>query len=154
MSYADGRAILDADSHLMELPGFLEPFMEPDMVEKLAGRTMSMLKPVLDRRHQASEARAIDAAARAEAEERLWQDKGWNAMGSFDPEERSHVLDLFGFDGQLAFATFATASSSARTKTSSTQAAPRTTTQSSTSARTTSGCFPSRTCRSSTPTAP
>ena len=35
MSYADGRAILDADSHLMELPGFLEPFMEPDMVEKL-----------------------------------------------------------------------------------------------------------------------
>jgi predicted TIM-barrel fold metal-dependent hydrolase len=109
MSYADGRAILDADSHLMELPGFLEPFMEPDMVEKLRGRTMGMLKPVLDRATQASEARAADAAARAEAEERLWQDKGWNAMGSFDPEERSHVLDLFGFDGQLVFATFATA---------------------------------------------
>ena len=29
MPYADGRAILDADSHLMELPGFLEPYMEP-----------------------------------------------------------------------------------------------------------------------------
>ena len=109
MSYADGRAILDADSHLMELPGFLEPFMQPDMVEKLRGRTMSMLKPVLDRATQASEARAVDAAARTEAEQRLWQDKGWNAMGSFDPAERSHVLDLFGFDGQLVFATFATA---------------------------------------------
>jgi predicted TIM-barrel fold metal-dependent hydrolase len=108
MSYADGRAILDADSHLMELPGFLEPFMEPEMVEKLRGRTMSMLKSVLDRATQASEARAVDAAARAEAEQRLWQDKGWNAMGSFDPEERSRVLDLFGFDGQLVFATFAT----------------------------------------------
>ena len=109
MSYADGRAILDADSHLMELPGFLEPFMQPDMVERLRGRTMSMLKPVLDRATQASEARAVDAAARTEAEQRLWQDKGWNAMGSFDPAERSHVLDLFGFDGQLVFATFATA---------------------------------------------
>jgi uncharacterized protein len=109
MSYADGRAILDADSHLMELPGFLEPFMEPEMIERLRGRSMSLLRPILDRATQASQARAADDAVRAEAERRLWQDKGWNAMGSFDPAERSHVLDLFGFDGQLVFATFATA---------------------------------------------
>jgi len=30
-------------------------------------------------------------------------------MGAFDPTERSRVLDLFGFEGQLVFATFATA---------------------------------------------
>ena len=30
-------------------------------------------------------------------------------MGAFDPAERSQVVDLFGFDGQLVFATFATA---------------------------------------------
>jgi predicted TIM-barrel fold metal-dependent hydrolase len=30
-------------------------------------------------------------------------------MGAFDPAERGRVLDLFGFDGQLVFATFATA---------------------------------------------
>jgi predicted TIM-barrel fold metal-dependent hydrolase len=36
-------------------------------------------------------------------------DKGWMAMGGFDPAERSRVLDLLGFDGQLVFATFATA---------------------------------------------
>ncbi len=29
-------------------------------------------------------------------------------MGAFDPVERSHVLDLLGFEGQLVFATFAT----------------------------------------------
>ena len=36
------------------------------------------------------------------------QDKGWFAMGGFDPTERSRVLDLLGFEGQLVFATFAT----------------------------------------------
>ena len=36
------------------------------------------------------------------------QDKGWMAMGGFDPLERSRVLDLLGFHGQLVFATFAT----------------------------------------------
>jgi predicted TIM-barrel fold metal-dependent hydrolase len=43
------------------------------------------------------------------AEERLLDDKGWMAMGGFDPSERSRALDLLGFDGQLVFATFATA---------------------------------------------
>ena len=36
-------------------------------------------------------------------------DKGWHAMGAFDPVERSRVLDLLGVEGQLVFATFATA---------------------------------------------
>ena len=30
------------------------------------------------------------------------------AMGGWDPAERSRVLDLLGFDGQLVFGTFAT----------------------------------------------
>ena len=109
MSYADGRPILDADSHLMELPGFLDRFIEADMVDRLKGREMKALAPVLDRATADSEARKADPAVRAEAEARLLQDKGWLAMGAFDPAERHHVLDLFGFSGQLVFATFATA---------------------------------------------
>ncbi|MFP5320452.1 MAG: amidohydrolase family protein [Acidimicrobiia bacterium] len=109
MSYAGGRPILDADSHLMELPGFLDAFIEQDMLERLKGRSMSMLAPVLDKAAQDAEVRRSDAGARAQAEERLLLDKGWSAMGAFDPAERSHVVDLFGFDGQLVFATFATA---------------------------------------------
>ena len=109
MSYADGRPILDADSHLMELPGFLDRFIEADMVDRLKGREMKALAPVLDRATADAEARKADPVVRAEAEARLLQDKGWLAMGAFDPAERHHVLDLFGFSGQLVFATFATA---------------------------------------------
>ena len=109
MSYADGRQILDADSHLMELPGFLDPFIEADMRDRLRNREMKALVPMLDKATANAAARRTDPAARAEAEERLLQDKGWHAMGAFDPAERSEVLDLFGFDGQLVFATFATA---------------------------------------------
>jgi predicted TIM-barrel fold metal-dependent hydrolase len=109
MSYADGRPILDADSHLMELPGFLDQFIEADMLDRLKGRSMKALAPVLERATADAETRRADPAARSRAEERLLQDKGWQAMGAFDPAERSHVLDLFGFGGQLVFATFATA---------------------------------------------
>lgn len=109
MTYAGGRAILDADSHLMELPGFLDPYIERDMLDRLKGRSMARLAPVLDKATGDAESRRVDAAARAEAEERLLLDKGWSAMGAFDPAERSHVVDLFGFQGQLVFATFASA---------------------------------------------
>jgi uncharacterized protein len=109
MAYADGRPILDADSHLMELPGFLDPFIEADMRDRLKGRSMARLAPVLDDATARAAARQADPAAQATAEERLLQDKGWHALGAFDPAERSRVLDLFGFEGQLVFATFATA---------------------------------------------
>jgi uncharacterized protein len=109
MSYAAGRPILDADSHLMELPGFLDPFIETGMRERLKSRALTGLAPVFERATSRADTRRTDATARAEAEARLLLDKGWNAMGAFDPAERSHVLDLFGFQGQLVFATFATA---------------------------------------------
>ena len=109
MTYSGGRRILDADSHLMELPGFLDEHMRPELRERLRGRAMERLRPVLDKAVARAEQRAADAAAAAQARERLFIDKGWSAMGAFDPKERSHVLDLLGFEAQLVFATFATA---------------------------------------------
>lgn len=109
MTYAGARPTLDADSHLMELPGFLDPFIEDPMRDRLRGRSMSRLAPVLEAATAAADRRRQDAGARAEAEARLLRDKGWSAMGAFDPAERSHVVDLLGVDGQLVFATFATA---------------------------------------------
>ena len=35
MSYADGRVMLDADSHLMELPDFLSAHADPGMGERI-----------------------------------------------------------------------------------------------------------------------
>ena len=35
LPYAHGRRFLDADSHIMELPGFLEPFADPSIRDRL-----------------------------------------------------------------------------------------------------------------------
>lgn len=107
MGYADDRRILDADSHLMELPGFLDGYIEPALLDQLRGRDMAGFGLVLKDAVHRAQARWTDATKAAEAEERLLVDKGWMAMGAFDREERSRVLDLLGFEGQLVFSTFA-----------------------------------------------
>lgn len=107
MGYAGDRRILDADSHLMELPGFLDDYIEPALLDRLRGRDMARFAPVLKDAARRAQQRWTDATKAAEAEERLLVDKGWMAMGAFDREERSRVLDLLGFEGQLVFPTFA-----------------------------------------------
>ena len=107
MTYAGQRTILDADSHVMELADFLDDFIDPSQRDQLRRDAMEALKPVLDGAMARAEARRSDPASSAEADERLLIDKGWQAMGAFDPAERSRVLDLLGFQGQLVFATFA-----------------------------------------------
>src|SRR5438105_2528440 len=114
MTYAGQRTILDADSHVMELADFLDDFIDPSQRDQLRRDGMEALKPVLDGAMARAEARRSDPASSAEAEERLWIDKGLQAMGAFDPAERSRVLDLLGFQAQLVFATFATAMFSGR----------------------------------------
>ena len=108
MTYAGERTILDADSHVMELADFLDDFIEPSQRERLRRGGMEALKPVLDDAVDKARSRRDDPAKSAIAEERLMTDKGWSAMGGFDPVERSRVLDLLGFQAQLVFATFAT----------------------------------------------
>ncbi|HEX2849148.1 MAG TPA: amidohydrolase family protein [Acidimicrobiales bacterium] len=107
-TYAGGRRILDADSHVMELADFLDDHIDPAFRDRLRRRGMEALQPVLDGAVRRAEERRADEEKAAEAEARLLHDKGWTAMGAFDPAERSRVLDLFGFEGQLVFATFAT----------------------------------------------
>src|SRR5262245_54142539 len=109
MTYAGGRTILDADSHVMELADFLDDFIDPAEAPRLRRRGMEALTRVLDDASAKAAARQTDPALAAEAEGNLLTNKGWSAMGGFDPAERSRVLDLLGFDAQLVFATFATA---------------------------------------------
>ncbi|MGH9110159.1 MAG: amidohydrolase family protein [Acidimicrobiales bacterium] len=109
MVYAAGRVVLDADSHVMELADFLDEFLEPEQAARLRRTQMAALEGVLADAVRLAETRRQDPAAAAEAESRLLTDKGWQAMGGFDPVERSRVLDLLGFEGQLVFATFASA---------------------------------------------
>src|SRR5205807_7452408 len=108
MTYAGQRTILDADSHVMELADFLDDFIDPVQRDRLRRRGMEALAPVLEDALANAQARRSDAEKAARAEDRLLADKGWHAMGGFDPDERSRALDLLGFQSQLVFATFAT----------------------------------------------
>jgi len=107
MTYAGDRQILDADSHVMELADFLDGHIDPAQRDRLRRGAMDAFAPLLERAMAGAAERRADTAAAAAAEERLLKDKGWLALGAFDPVERSRVLDLLGFDGQLVFATFA-----------------------------------------------
>jgi uncharacterized protein len=109
MTYAGHRTILDADSHVMELGDFLDGFIDPGQRDRLKRAGMEALEPVFGRALARAGARRSEPAEATRAEERLLRDKGWDAMGAFDPEERSRALDLLGFRSQLVFATFATA---------------------------------------------
>src|SRR4051812_43771249 len=109
MVNVEGRVVFDADSHVMELGDFLDPFMAEEHKELLHRKGLEALQPVLDAALARAQERGADAEAAAKAEERLWIDKGWNAIGAFDTSERSRVLDLMGIQGQLVFATFASA---------------------------------------------
>ena len=93
----------------MELADFLDDFVDPEFKDRLREVTSNQLAAVLTDAVAKSETRHSDAEVAKLAEERLMHDKGWHAMGAFDPVERSRVLDLLGVDGQLVFATFATA---------------------------------------------
>jgi predicted TIM-barrel fold metal-dependent hydrolase len=107
MTYVGDRLVYDADSHVMELADFLDPYVDEEVRPLLHTKGVELLKPRLDKAHARFVARREDAAQAAEAEGRLLQDKGWDAMGAFDTEERSRVLDLMGISGQLVFGTFA-----------------------------------------------
>ncbi len=105
--YAGTRPILDADSHVMELPGWLEAHADPDVRDRIRPLALGGAGKLADRAIADAEARAGDAAAARALEEEILTAKGWHALGAFDPAERSRSLDLLGFEAQLVFPTFA-----------------------------------------------
>jgi predicted TIM-barrel fold metal-dependent hydrolase len=104
MTYADGRVIHDADSHLMEWPDWLAEHADPDVRDRVGPVEMHGM-----------EEEALQALAAAEAsrfqplvirEDDLMLRKNWAALGAFDSAERSAALDLLGFSSQLVFSTY------------------------------------------------
>lgn len=106
-TYVRDRRVLDADSHVMELDDFLEPYVDDSMRDRLRDVDRLGLRPALDDGLRRFEARRDDPDQMQLAEDRLMEDKGWRALGAFDVGERRRVLDLLGVRGQLVFATFA-----------------------------------------------
>jgi predicted TIM-barrel fold metal-dependent hydrolase len=107
MPYAEGRVYYDADSHLMELPDWLEQFADATTRERLRPLYLGSGGRLADEAVQAAASRRSNAAEASALEGNLMKAKGWSALGAFDPVERSRALDLLGFERQLVFSTFA-----------------------------------------------
>jgi predicted TIM-barrel fold metal-dependent hydrolase len=108
MTYAEDRLVYDADSHVMELPGWLEQFADSDTLEQLRPLALGGAGRLAEAAvREASERRDAGTATLDDDPLTLLRSKGWSAVGAFDPLERSHVLDRLGFAAQLVFPTFA-----------------------------------------------
>ena len=101
MTYAAGRRIVDADSHVMEWPGFLVEHADPQFRDDLP--------PIGGGRTGLTLTNGGRSAGEREALVELGDDlvrKGpkWHAaLGAVDPAERSTALDLLGFEHQVVY---------------------------------------------------
>jgi len=106
MSYAAGRLIHDADSHLMEMTDVLDPYFERRLLERYHALPVYKSKQSHARWMNEERARHEDAAYRAAAGEAILLKKNYEALGAFRREDRPAALDRLGFASQLVFTTF------------------------------------------------
>jgi predicted TIM-barrel fold metal-dependent hydrolase len=101
VTYAGARRIVDADSHLMEWPGFLTEHADPafrDAMPELGGGR-SRLR-LIDGSRAAGEREGLIALG----DDLVRKGPKWHAaLGAVDPGERSTALDLLGFDHQVVY---------------------------------------------------
>ena len=115
MAYAPAnRSFYDADSHIMELPDFLQKYADPGLRAEMPAVSYSA-SIVTD-----EEVAVIMARGGRHSDEHLAELKGMGdeliarskeiqALGAFDPGERSTAMDMLGFKRQLVFATHSVA---------------------------------------------
>jgi len=115
MAYAPtSRPFYDADSHIMELPDFLQRYADPALRGEIPAVSYSA-SIVTD-----EEVAEIMARGGRHSEEHLAELLGHGdhliervkeiqALGAFDGKERSKALDMLGFKKQLVFATHSVA---------------------------------------------
>jgi predicted TIM-barrel fold metal-dependent hydrolase len=104
-TYSQGRVVHDADSHVMETREWLEAFLAAEQAELgrgLLGKERGRLDALIDEARKRKHDAELDAQAAANP---IAGTKGWGAYGAFDSDERSKVLDQFGFSRQLVFPT-------------------------------------------------
>lgn len=106
MPYATGRAIHDADAHVMETPDWLLPFADPAIRARVPLLYLATTKPGEDTLIDKFARLHTDPAYRARDAEEIMLRKNWAATGSFLKHDRPHALDLLGFKSQLLFNTF------------------------------------------------
>lgn len=105
MAYVEGQTIHDADSHVMELPGQINAYVEPGLRALFAEKTAKKNDPA----EWVPKAQALqdDPEFRAGDEANLLLRKNYQALGAFRNQDRPRTLDLLGFTSQLVFTTAA-----------------------------------------------
>jgi predicted TIM-barrel fold metal-dependent hydrolase len=106
MSYAAGRLIHDADSHLMEMPDCLDSYLERHLRDRYHALPAFSAKLKRAAWLEQERAKHEDAAFRAGANDAVLLRKNYEALGAFLPEDRPAALHLLGFASQLVFTTF------------------------------------------------
>jgi len=106
MPYVEGRVVHDADSHIMEIPGWFEPWLDPDVRARAEAvpprpfRVGDLTAEDIEQRHD-------DPDWRAKLEQNVMGVKGWLAAGAYRKQDRPWALDMMGFSSQLVFTTAA-----------------------------------------------
>jgi len=103
MAYVEGQTIHDADSHIMELPGALNSFIDPKYRAAFIEKTGAETK--LFEYYANAAAQHDDPQFRAGAEANILLRKNHAALGSFRSQDRVAALDHLGFASQLVFTT-------------------------------------------------
>ena len=86
MPYVSGQTVHDADAHIMELPGTIESHADPKYRDAIAAFLAPKIKAAA-----IEEARALQQTAefRDGFEANLLLRKNYQAMGAYDPADRS-----------------------------------------------------------------
>jgi predicted TIM-barrel fold metal-dependent hydrolase len=115
MAYAPAnRSFYDADSHIMELPDFLQKYADPDLRKDIPAVsygaslvTDEEVAEIMARGGRHSEEHIAELLGLGD---RLIEvSKEIQGLGAFDGRERSQALDMLGFKKQLVFATHSVA---------------------------------------------
>jgi predicted TIM-barrel fold metal-dependent hydrolase len=121
MTYAHGRRLFDADSHVMELPDFLTLFADAADGERMPDLGLGPVALMYALASRGPDGYSHHPAARvrelvALGDRLLEGPKFYEALGAFNPGERRTALDLLGFERQVVFPTLsATAAFTAAT---------------------------------------
>lgn len=103
MAYVEGQTVHDADSHIMELPGTINRYVDPKLREAFIAKTHR--GDATTHWSQKAEARHDDPEFRAGAEANILLRKNYEALGAFRAADRPAVVDYLGFASQLVFTT-------------------------------------------------
>jgi predicted TIM-barrel fold metal-dependent hydrolase len=103
MAYVEGQTVHDADSHIMELPGTINRYLDPKFRDDFVAKTGR--KDVLPEWFAKAAEKARDPEFLAGAEANILLRKNYEALGAFNADDRPKTLDYLGFASQLVFTT-------------------------------------------------